>query len=425
VRDTGSLLAAAGKLAVGSIAGYAVVVVLTPVLTRLYSPADLGAFSIVAAFVGVLPPLLTLGYHFGQLSARNRSESARFASSALVLSSVVGVALLIVGLSIAHVVSLSSQFSWAVVSALVCGLAAVSSSVAVNWAIRQGREGRAAWATFMNLGGRAVFQTGAGVTIGGVQGLVIGEVLGRGVAWAVAELGMYRVAIRRAVFRRRWVKRHVASQRNYPLVLTPALTAENLLVWLPAPVFAFAFGPDVGGFFALVQRFASVPLTVANQSLAALFHRELVGRYAADHPRVRRLLVMLAAIVAVCVVPLSAGFEVYGGALAGRLFGGEEWIGTATVAAAFVPVCAAQFLCLFTDRILLVAGRNGVKLAFLACALAMMFIVAVAAVLFGWSWQEAVWAYSVSQTLVYLSLFGNVIRSFGGRGHQDIPEEGK
>jgi hypothetical protein len=54
-----------------------------------------------------------------------------------------------------------------------------------------------------------------------------------------------------------------------------------------------------------------------------------------------------------------------------------------------------------------------------------MFIVAVAAVLFGWSWQEAVWAYSVSQTLVYLSLFGNVIRSFGGRGHQDIPEEGK
>ena len=88
-------------------------------------------------------------------------------------------------------------------------------------------------------------------------------------------------------------------------------------------------------------------------------------------------------------------------------------------------MCAAQFLCLFTDRILLVTGRNGVKLAFLACALAMMFIVAVAAVFFGWSWQEAVWAYSVSQTLVYLSFFGNVIRSFGGRGRQDIPEEGK
>jgi O-antigen/teichoic acid export membrane protein len=409
--DRKPLLAAVGKLAIGSVSGYALVVLLTPVLTRVYTPADLGAFSVIAAFVGVLPPILALGYPFGQLSAKTRTGTVRFAATALVSAVSVSALVLVIGLALATVTSAPATYSLVVISSLACSLVAVINSVAVNWAIRQGREGRAASATFMNLGGRAVFQAGFGAAIGGVKGLVLGELAGRLATWAIAELGMSRVALRRGASRLRTVFHHARSERSYPTLVTPALTAENLLVWLPAPAFAFAFGAEIGGLVALVQRFASVPLTIANQSLATLFHREFARRAAGDTARVRKMLVVMASVVGVCSLLLSALFERYGSGLAIAVFGGEQWSGVATIAAAFVPVCAAQFICLFTDRILLVIGRNGLKLAFLACALLIMAVTLMAAQSLGWSWEAAVWAYGASQTAVYLLLFFSVIRA--------------
>ena len=417
------LLAAVGKLAIGSVGGYGLVVLLTPVLTRIYTPSDLGAFSVIAACVGVLPPVLALGYPFGQLSAVSRAGTARFAATALVSAVLLCALLLVTGIAVTWAITAPAALSWTMISSLACGLVAAVTSVAINWSIRQGREGRAAWATFANLGGRAVFQVSFGVVIGGVKGLVIGELLGRLAAWAIAELGMCRVAWNRAVSRFSSVILHARREQAYPLVVMPALTAENLLVWLPAPAFAFAYGAETGGLVALVQRFASVPLTIANQSLATLFHREFARRSVVERVLIRRMLVILAVIIGASSLPVSVVFERFGPRLASALFGGEQWSGVATIAAAFVPVCGAQFLCLFTDRILLVIGRNGLKLTYLTCALVILLAVVLVAGSLGWSRETAVWAYAASQTTVYLLLFFSVIRASEHHGQPSSHNE--
>jgi O-antigen/teichoic acid export membrane protein len=422
--NTAALLVAVGKLAAGTVSGYALLVVLTPVLTRIYTPADLGAFSLIAASVGVLAPILGLGYPFGQLSARTRTGSARFAATALGTAAAFSALLLVVGLLVAFVASARSAFVWAMLCALVCSSVAVITSVAVNWAIAQGREARAATATFVNLGGRAVFQTGFGVAIGGVKGLILGELCGRLAAWAIAESGMCRVAFRRCLSKFDAVCRHARRERYYPTLVTPSMTAENFLVWLPAPIFAFTFGAEVGGLVALVQRFVSVPLTIANQSIAALFHREFVGRSEEQTATIRKMLIGMAAVVGATSMPLSAVIERRGSELASVVFGGEQWSGVATVTAAFIPICAAQFICLFTDRILLIIGRNDLKLIFLMFALLIGGMVIIVSSSLGWTWQTAMWAYAGSQTLVYLLLFFTVIRaseSYSGSGvHKEI-----
>jgi hypothetical protein len=202
------------------------------------------------------------------------------------------------------------------------------------------------------------------------------------------------------------------------------MTAENFLVWLPAPIFAFTFGAEVGGLVALVQRFVSVPLTIANQSIAALFHREFVGRSEEQTATIRKMLIGMAAVVGATSMPLSAVIERRGSELASVVFGGEQWSGVATVTAAFIPICAAQFICLFTDRILLIIGRNDLKLIFLMFALLIGGMVIIVSSSLGWAWQTAMWAYAGSQTLVYLLLFFTVIRaseSYSGSGvHKEI-----
>jgi O-antigen/teichoic acid export membrane protein len=181
-------------------------------------------------------------------------------------------------------------------------------------------------------------------------------------------------------------------------------------VWLPAPVFGIVFGAEIGGLVALVQRFVSVPLTIANQSLATLFHREFAARSASQAVRIVNALIMMALVVGLISLPLSAGALWYGSGIASRLFGGDEWSGVAIVAAAFVPVCAAQFICLFTDRILLVMGRSDLKLVFLVSALLMMPVTLALAKSIGLSWEAAIWTYAASQTIIYLLMFFSVIR---------------
>jgi hypothetical protein len=63
------------------------------------------------------------------------------------------------------------------------------------------------------------------------------------------------------------------------------------------------FQPEVGGLIALVQRFASVPLTVANQSLATMFHREAregIDRAPSGFLRYLKLMFVIAAHLRFC-----------------------------------------------------------------------------------------------------------------------------
>ena len=395
---------AVGKLAVGSILGYGVIVMLTPVLTRLYSPADLGEFSAIAAVIGILPPLMTLGYPFGQLSARGIGGALRFGVIALIFAfSFLLVASL--GLLVSAPFGMTANILVGALAALLCGVLAVLTSVGINWAIRRHRNTGAAYSTFANLGGRGIFQTAFGVSVGGVTGLLLGEMLGRASAWWIIEKGLLRSTIRAVRRKPRALFRIAVANRNYPLTVTPALTLENLLVWLPAPIFAYFFQPEVGGLIALVQRFASVPLTVANQSLATMFHREAREGIDRAPSRLLRYLKLMFVIALVSFLPLYLSLRSFGAPLAEWIFGDARWAGSAFVAATLLPIYLAQFLCLFTDRVLLILDRNLVKLNFLMLNAALLFSTVAAAKFWGWSWQSALELFALTQTAGFIALF--------------------
>lgn len=418
------MLAAFAKLAAGSIAGYALVLILTPVLTRIYSPSDLGFFSVVSAFVGILPPLLTVSYPFGQLSAPNTSDAARFAIAGLWAAAALSIAIACVGLLVGAFARVEIGVYAAFLCALVCGLLAVLSSIGINWAIRRRLESRAALATFANLGGRGVFQVALGGVLGGVKGLIAGELLGRLSAWLIIERGVARIACRIDARRRNAVLRHARRHRRYPTVITPALTLENLLVWLPAPLFAVAFTPEVGGLIALVQRFASVPLTIVNQSLASLFHRELVAWRQAHTARVKRYLFLVAGITMALAWPLSVAISHYGPALASDIFGGGQWAQSATIAAILVPVYCAQLLTLFSDRILMIADRNELKLIALSINLVMFVATLGVAVYAQWRWEFALVVFSATQCISYVIFFSYVVKGFEAQQSEPVRGEG-
>lgn len=68
-----------GKLAVGSVGGYTIVLLLSPVMTRLYTPEEFGQFAIFSSIVAVASVFMSLSLELGILSAKRRSEASRYA----------------------------------------------------------------------------------------------------------------------------------------------------------------------------------------------------------------------------------------------------------------------------------------------------------------------------------------------------------
>jgi len=392
----------------GSAGGYALTLALSPILTRLYSPELFGLFGVFSAIVAIFSIFATLSLELGILGADRRSESLRFATGGLAAALFATAIALPAAIFIGGSAPFGQLPIWAVCAALAVCLTTVLQLTATNWAIRTDRNNRAARATFAGLAGRSLLQVGFGFWFGGLGGLIAGEWLGRVAGWLTAEAGTARAALRRITSAPRRIVAHLSRNRRYPFYVTPAVSIEVALVWLPAPFFAIAYGPDVGGFVALIQRLGSAPLTIVNQSLGQLVHR-----HAGDMIRVnpRRVLTLTSGLVLATLPLLAVLMAVlwfYGEQIAGAVFG-TAWRQAGLVALIFAPLYYVQFLSLVTNRLILVLDRMRLKLAASGLHLVVLVASLPAARLAGLDWLGAMALLVTLLTLSYAAVFAFVL----------------
>lgn len=357
----GSIKAAFFALGFGSAGGYALSLAASPVLTRLYTPEEFGVFGVFGAIVAITSIFATMSFELGILGARNRSAAFQYVSSSVLLALSVTVLYLPLALYIAAKFPSIGLQSAGISMAMVVCVVTVFQIVATNWAIQTNRAGLAARATFSGLAGRSIFQIGLGFSIGGIWGLITGELLGRVFGWLVAERGTLPRALAHIVGAPRKIISHIVSNRPYVTHLTPSIAIEVALVWLPAPGFALFYGPAIGGLVALVQRLGSAPLTIINQSLGQLVHRHAGTMLRADRMRVLRLIGILIITTLPLLALLMALLWWRGREVAAFVFG-EQWHSAGTIALAFAPLYYVQFLSLITSRLILVMNLLRLKL---------------------------------------------------------------
>lgn len=401
------------RLGVGSASGYAITLAVSPLLMRLYSPAEFGLFGVFAAIVAMSSILATLSYEFGILGAANRPGSMKFATTAVSLALLATLIAVPVGFLLALWFPQIGLPAWAVAAAFPVCFVAVLQIVAINWAVRTDQTAVAARATFASLAGRSFFHIAFGYLFGGLGSLVAGEFSGRVLGWLTAERGTLRVVMARLARGPRSVLAHMSRNRQYAVHVTPSTMIEVALVWVPAPGFALVYGPAAGGLLALVQRLGSAPLTILNQSLGQLVHRHAGAILGVDNMRVLRL-VGLVVIGTLPLLGLLLGLLWWrGDELAAFIFG-EEWRAAGLVALAFTPLYYVQFLSLITNRLILVMGYMRLKLAGSLLHLAILCLSFPVARLLDLDWLGAMalqaGALSASHLLIFLVVLWAVAR---------------
>ncbi|MBD8872848.1 oligosaccharide flippase family protein [Rhodanobacter sp. DHB23] len=313
----------------------------TPVVTRLYTPAQMGVIALFISFFTFWSPALSLRYEYALLIAKDDAEShvvLRLAVAVVVGMSFLGLPVLW-GLHRAEVLGFGLLPDWAPLAGVAILLGYGVFMVYRSWALRAGIVKQITKATVMRSAASATTSIALGLLTGGIPALFAAQFMA---SWA-AMLKLTRNVRRHFVSSRpeRVLGREIAAAAKryvkFPLFETPSTWVNQLTASLPVPMIVTLFGASAAGWYGLARTIVGIPNAQIGTAVADVFQMEVSSAVVAgDATRVRGLFYKLMRKLALIGLLPMVGVMVLCPLLVPWVFG-HAWREAGYVAAIIAP----------------------------------------------------------------------------------------
>jgi lipopolysaccharide exporter len=402
----------AATLSLGTATAQAFNVAVAPVLTRLYSPADLGALGLFTSFLVVAAVAISMSYELGIVSAPSKEKAARLTWASMLLSipvcAICGAILYIMMRFhwLGYGVLAGYSIPLMVTTLLFIGI----FSNLRYWEIRQQHFDIVARTTIVQQATRSISQAVLGFATSGPAGLLFGEMLGRGAgvgslvrdAWPALK-GVVAKAGRNDLVSA------LAENRSLAGYSLPSSLVDTLAANIPLPLLVQLYGSALGGQFSLMQRVLSVPLALIATSVADTFHSRLAV-CAREKPE---QMLGLFARTSAGLFLLGLGPALILFFIGDRLFAlifGATWTTAGTLAGITAPLLLAQMVVSPLSRLVFVLRGQKSKLIYDLALMAGILLI------FGIAWRQklslvhTVWAITLVNILCYFVYYMVLLR---------------
>lgn len=395
------------KMAVGGIAGQLIPVMISPILTRLYTPESFGVFSSFTAIASILTIPATLRFDLALVRCDDDAEAASLGVFGWIFASVFLSAIAICVLLFDLVIPVSSLHPLGIQLALVPMLAWIT---ATQWifsaaATRERSYGLIAAGNVVQQFVAAVVAIGLGLISFGPWGLIHSRF------WAtvVNVVMLIRMGARGYVgqgFRalhdvRGLLRRH----RKFPLFNVPISVSGNLSSYFPILALTSFHITGLAGQFAIARMIVSLPSNFLTSTMSNVFYREGVVRL--ETPEFRALVWGLSRSLVLIFIPAYFFLGYWGEAIFEFVFG-DKWKGAGNVLMYLALPFALAALTGWPERVFEIRAKQqwsfAIQLGF--DFLTMASIVAVLAI--GWDAFLVIKVFAVLQTLYQLAFLAAI-----------------
>lgn len=261
----------------GSLVAQAITIIVSPILTRLYTSAEMGVYSNYVALLSILGGIACLQYDQAIILPEKDEDGANVFGLCLCVAGCVALlcAAIVIPLrkQIAALLKASSFNQWILLLPFSIFLAGANKALNF-WNSRKRNLKRVAAASVVSTATSSGTQFALGLeSIHIPGGMICGHLLGQGVA-------AFHLFVRMLREDWRYLYHHIhigemrAMGRRYKRFLiysTPSALCDNAWAAMPSLLLAFFFGSSVSGYYALSFRTLSLPLSVIGGSLAQAF----------------------------------------------------------------------------------------------------------------------------------------------------------
>lgn len=416
-------VAAVAMVAGGTALSQGLVVLTSPVLTRVYSPEEMGVFAIYTSALAILAAVVCLRYEQAVALAATAEGSANLVALstavALVVSGLAGLGLYLErGAVAAYLGPGAGRLLWLFPLSLS---AAGFAQAAAGWATRQRAFASMTRARLAETGLQVCLQIGLGFAGGGVMGLVAGRVLGQGAGASVLAASRSEAGerpLRSVSLRGMWEA--AVRFRRFPLLAAGAGLLNSAGTQIAQLLLGLFYGAQVAGWFALGQRMVGVPMLLVGQAVAQVYAAE-VARLARENPAAIRRLFQQSAVR---LLLIGAPPILLLGAVGPRLFSllfGPDWREAGTYTQVLVFMMLAQFVVVPLSYTLDALERQDLQLIWDAGRLLLVLGALLAAHWLAVGPGAAVALYGTAMTVGYVALYGVVLLAIRRPGGGQAP----
>lgn len=352
-------------IAGGTAAAQTIGVLVSPFLTRLYSPDAMGLWGMFISFVGVSSVLGGMRYDVAIVAANDDQEALIITKSSLYVAAgfsvIAGIVFEIFRRS--RVLGYGAFPPWVSLLVMIATIITTWIVILRYWAIRQGKYSAIGKFTMTQAFARAAFQIlTAFITI---YGLALGEVAGR--------LGGLFV-IWRTLPRSPRVSfslETLLKYKTYPLIQLPSSFLDTVALMAPVPVFSAVYGIAVGGGLALAQRVVGLPLSLVGASVADVFYGK-AAQISRENPQyLIRFLLSTVLRLGIMAVILGILMWLIAPAVVTYVFG-PHWKQAGRMMAALAPWLVAMLTVSPVTRIIFLSRHSWIKLLYDSISIAIV-----------------------------------------------------
>lgn len=404
----------AGATAISQVVAFAAI----PILSRIYTPFDFGAFAVFQAFAATVLVVSSLRYEFAIPLPRSDAQAFSLLLLALAINGVT--ALLCVGfvIGLRHPIAELSN-SPPLADALVClpfFIFGAGTYKALNyWSVRKG-DFRVLSQTKLVQGlSNVAAQLVGGYWGLGVLGLAIAQLLG----FSAGTLRLARQVPRLpplASIRAMRPRMRVLARlhRDFPRFDVPAALVDVISVQLPNFMLPFLFAPSIAGNYLLAERLLSAPLSLMAQSVGQVLYSSSQSGAVGLLKLATRIVVGLGMVVA----PPAALLFVFGADLFDIALG-ESWQDAGIFTSWLVLGLAVQCTYSAISVALLATGGQRINMMIHSIMLALRG----AAILYGYvndSALVAIVAFSIVSAIGYAAAIAATLSHLRARAASEL-----
>jgi O-antigen/teichoic acid export membrane protein len=259
-------------------------IILSPIITRLYTPQEFGTFALYVSICAILAVFVTGKYELAIVVPKNGGEAINLVAVTFFLSFVVSVFLLCVvlvwGKGLAKLLGHPEFSSWLYLVPFATFI--LGCYYALNfWTNRRSNYTSMAISRVVQSGAGSAMQLAAGVSKVGLLGLILGQLLGQLLSTLYLAVSLPhedRNLFRRITFKRMKCVAH--RHIGYPKFMVPGQAMSVGATEMPLIMLTVFFGAGVAGFYSLAQRIMAAPLSLVANAIGDVYRQQAATQYA-------------------------------------------------------------------------------------------------------------------------------------------------